>query len=138
MTNQTEQGAAGWKSLPPVPTDPMIDAFENAMEGAGTYIRNFGAAYRAMLAAAPNPTPEGYTSDCRDAPALDPVDLHYDSWPRPTGGMQVGMPVGVLMRYKPTGITVIVDNHRSQHRNRDEALRQLAFLVNFCTFKDEP
>lgn len=40
-------------SLPATPTEAMVDAFENAMEAANTYIKNFPAAYKAMLAAAP-------------------------------------------------------------------------------------
>lgn len=64
---------------------------------------------------------------------LDPADLLIDSFPRtPAGGMHVGMPVGVYLKHKPSGMAVIVDNHRSQHRNRDEAYRQLAFLLHFA------
>lgn len=41
----------GWQLMPEVHTDAMVDAFENAMEGANSYVRNFTAAYKAMRAA---------------------------------------------------------------------------------------
>ena len=57
LAHQAPAVPKGWAQVPVIATDPMIDAFENAMEGAGTYVRGFGDAYRAMLAAAPKPTP---------------------------------------------------------------------------------
>lgn len=45
----------GWRMVPEEPTPEMVDSFENSMECATTYVRNFKAAYCAMLAAAPQP-----------------------------------------------------------------------------------
>jgi hypothetical protein len=63
-----------WKLLPVEPTDRMVDAFENAMEGANTHIRNFPAAYAAMLAAAPK-APSGQQAE----PTDEQIDALFDS-----------------------------------------------------------
>lgn len=54
-------------------------------------------------------------------------DLQIEPWPQRGGGQQVGPgPQGVKVIHEPTGITVIVDVGRSQHRNRMIALDALA------------
>lgn len=45
----------GWQTVPVDLPDVMVDAFENAMEAATTHVRNFRAAWRALLAATPRP-----------------------------------------------------------------------------------
>lgn len=62
--------------------------------------------------------------------ALNAADLRIESWPpTPTRGMLVGMPKGVQITHKPTGISTVCDSERSQHLNRDKALEQLAPVV---------
>lgn len=64
-----------------------------------------------------------------DTATLNPADLSISIYPEPRGGMQVGMPRGVAITHKPTGISVVCDSERSQHRNRDLALAALAEKV---------
>ncbi len=48
-------------------------------------------------------------------------------WPEPaTSGQHVGMPKGVKVTHKPTGIIVICGTERSQHANRQKALDFIA------------
>ena len=53
-----------------------------------------------------------------------PIDeLKFDSWPpRAMGGQHVGYPSGLRVEHIPTGLVVIVDVGRSQHRNRQIAI----------------
>jgi hypothetical protein len=141
MTKQTEQGAAE-------PTDVELLLFAGGHEDpndapASSWQFDNDELVRLLrgvierFGQAKIPSTEGCALENRDLPNFDPADLTIDSFPRrPPGGMQVGMSVGVVVRHKPSGFSVIVDNHRSQHRNRDEALRQLAFLVH--VFGDMP
>ncbi len=53
-------------------------------------------------------------------------DLKFDSWPpRTTGGQHVGVSCGIRVEHIPTGLMVIVDVGRSQHRNRQIAIDML-------------
>lgn len=53
-------------------------------------------------------------------------DLKFDSWPpRLTGGQHVGTATGIRVEHLPTGLMVIVDVGRSQHRNRQIAMDML-------------
>lgn len=135
MTNQTEQGA----TLPKQRVDDAFDVARHALSHGyndAKSVKIIMDVLRERIDAAVS-TPEGCALGSRELPNFDPTDLAIESFPRrPPGGMQVGMSVGVLVRHKPSGFSVIVDNHRSQHRNRDEALRQLAFLVH--VFGDMP
>jgi len=141
MTKQTEQGAAdreafeAWASKARLSVDRS--KHETLPYESGLTNWCWEAFQTGRQSASAISTPEGCALGNRDLPNFDPADLTIDSFPRrPPGGMQVGMSVGVLVRHKPSGFSVIVDNHRSQHRNRDEALRQLAFLVH--VFGDMP
>lgn len=62
---------------------------------------------------------------------LDPKDLKI-GFPRPSGagGQQVGViPTGVIITHLPTGLTARSSSQRSQHRNRDVAMRLLIAKV---------
>lgn len=54
-------------------------------------------------------------------------DIEVTGYPEPkTGGMQTGtIPKGIKVTHKATGIVVICDKHRQQHKNREEAFREL-------------
>jgi len=61
---------------------------------------------------------------------MHPNDWKFEIWPEPPkGGMRVGMPKGVKVTHLPTGQTQTCDSERSQHANRDKALRALALRV---------
>lgn len=81
--------------------------------------------YRSELLAA-QPSPE--RSGCKPV-APDAADLATHSWPIHEGGMRLGVPNGVLLVHKPTGIGVAVTRHRSQHQNRDEARTRLFAML---------
>ena len=48
-------------------------------------------------------------------------DLEYEVYPKSVGGQQVGIPHGLKVTHKPSGLIVISDYCRSQHRNRELA-----------------
>lgn len=53
-------------------------------------------------------------------------DLEYETYPKSVGGQQVGVPNGLKITHKPSGLIVISDCQRSQHRNRELAKEMLA------------
>ncbi len=58
---------------------------------------------------------------------MNPEELRIESWPlATTSGLHVGMSVGVRITHKPTGIAVVCDSERSQHKNRDRAILMLS------------
>lgn len=58
--------------------------------------------------------------------AVDGRDLEITMWPDPTPSFKVGFPKGIKIKHKPTGLTVICDHLRSQHMNRDAAIRAIS------------
>lgn len=48
-----------------------------------------------------------------------------EAWPQTEGGMTVGMPSGVKVTDMKTGQSVAVNAYRSQHLNRDAAIKTL-------------
>lgn len=54
-------------------------------------------------------------------------DIVVTGYPEPkTGGMQTGaIPKGIKVTHKASGIIVICDKHRHQHKNREEAFLEL-------------
>lgn len=56
-----------------------------------------------------------------------PIDeLKFESWPpRAMGGQHVGVESGIRVEHIPTGLMVIVNVGRSQHRNRQIAMDML-------------
>lgn len=57
---------------------------------------------------------------------LKPEDLEVSMYPdTPRTGMQAGTVNGIKLTHKPTGIVIIADTERSQHKNRNKALEQL-------------
>lgn len=54
-------------------------------------------------------------------------DIEIAGYPEPkTGGMLTGsIPSGIKVLHKATGIVVICNKHRHQHKNREEALREM-------------
>jgi len=61
---------------------------------------------------------------------IDHNDLKVECYPNIVKGMKAGIPVGVKITHVPTGLYTICEEHRSQHKNRDEALRQLEALLD--------
>jgi len=61
---------------------------------------------------------------------LKPEDIVVDTYrPSKRSGLRVGVDYGVKVTHKPTGIFVVEDSERSQHRNREFALQKLDKLV---------
>lgn len=56
---------------------------------------------------------------------LVPSELEVSHWPDVREGMHVGLVPGVKVTHTPTGTTVICSAERSQHKNRERALRGL-------------
>lgn len=54
-------------------------------------------------------------------------DIEVTGYPEPKiGGMQTGaIPKGIKVTHKASGIVVICDKHRHQHKNREEAFLEL-------------
>lgn len=62
-----------------------------------------------------------------------PKDWMVEMWPEPPRtGMHVGMPKGVKVTHIPTGLVETCDSERSQHANRDKAIKALAHRMNRC------
>lgn len=61
-----------------------------------------------------------------------PDGVKVSVWhPRPPGGQQVGVDSGIKLEHEGYGLTVIVDNGRSQFKNRQIGLdMMLAGLTN--------
>jgi peptide chain release factor 2 len=58
----------------------------------------------------------------------------YD--PRPPGGQQVGLtPTGVKVEHLPTGTIAIVQTNRSQHKNREIAIRMIEAALTDPDFR---
>jgi hypothetical protein len=57
-------------------------------------------------------------------------DLSFEAFPSDPGGMRAYKPKGVKITHKPTGITVTCNHERSQHKNRDAALRALKSAIS--------
>lgn len=53
---------------------------------------------------------------------------HYP--PTPTTGMRVGMPKGVKVTHRPTGLFAVSEDERSQHRNREVAWNKLQEMLS--------
>lgn len=66
---------------------------------------------------------------------IDATLLQIDMWPKPAqSSFKIGMPKGVHVTYGK--IQIIVDSERSQHMNRDKALRGLRAILGL-PFADE-
>lgn len=62
---------------------------------------------------------------------IDTTLLQIDAWPKPAqSGFKIGMPRGVHVTYGK--IQIIVDSERSQHMNRDKALRGLRAMLGLA------
>ena len=66
---------------------------------------------------------------------INPKDLRVEAWP-PQGstGMLIGggrPRVGCKVTHLPSGITYSFCEHRSQHLNRQECLRQIELRLNW-------
>ncbi len=61
---------------------------------------------------------------------MKPNDWKIEIWPEPAKtGMRVGMPKGVKVTHVPTGLVETCDSERSQHANRDKAIKTLALRI---------
>lgn len=75
-----------------------------------------------QAALAEQPAPATWTPEDE----LRPQDIRVEMYPpQPTSGMVVGMSKGVRLIHTPTGTIVECDTERSQHRNREVALKKL-------------
>lgn len=73
------------------------------------------------------------TKQSHEEGSLDLNDLELSAWPPDPGGMRVYDPRGVKLTHKPSGITVICNHERSQHRNREAALAGLEATLKNAT-----
>ena len=65
-----------------------------------------------------------------DLTEIDPKDLIVQHLPpKNAGGWNIGNSTGVRLYHKPSDITIEMDVHRSQHRNKHEALTVLRDLL---------
>jgi peptide chain release factor 2 len=58
---------------------------------------------------------------------------YYD--PRPPGGQRVGIVSGVKVEHLPTGTIAIVQINRSQHRNKEIAVRMIEAALTDPAFR---
>lgn len=62
---------------------------------------------------------------------IDPSEISIEAWPPSSpAGFKVGMPKGVHIRHLTLGASVICDTERSQHLNRDKAMRAMRMLLH--------
>lgn len=62
---------------------------------------------------------------------VEAADIEVTVWPETKqGSMYVGISKGVKVVHVPTGTTVICNHERSQHRNRDAAIRALSAALS--------
>jgi hypothetical protein len=63
---------------------------------------------------------------------LKESDVAIEAWPpAPDGGMQIGViPNGVKITHIETGLSVTCADHRSQHKNKDTAIKRLSQLLS--------
>ncbi len=55
-----------------------------------------------------------------------PADqLEFSPWPERQGGQHAGVRSGVKVEHLPTGLIAIVQSERSQHRNKNIAVRMI-------------
>lgn len=67
---------------------------------------------------------------------IAPDELAFSTYnPRPPGGQQVGTPSGVKAEHLPTGTIAIVQTHRSQHKNREIAVRMIEAALTDPDFR---
>ena len=57
-------------------------------------------------------------------------DLRIETYPRSTGGMNVGIPEGITITHMPTGISASCDFYRHQYENKKAALERLQFILS--------
>ncbi len=61
---------------------------------------------------------------------VENTDLDVSIYPqRSTGGQQCGTPRGIMVVHIPTGIGVVINDERSQIKNRAKAIRMLRVLL---------
>jgi hypothetical protein len=61
-----------------------------------------------------------------------PCDLHISKWDTKTGFSLTSRTNGIDIIHLPTGIRASCDEHRSEHRNKDEAMKMLKKLMVEC------
>ena len=67
---------------------------------------------------------------------IDPADLKVEAWPygEHKGGQHVGIQTGVKVTHIPTNTVAIVENERSQHRNREIAMDMILAAITHPRF----
>ncbi len=95
----------------------------------------------------PSPKPPGGTGsrDAREASSTESDDLllgdcQVDTFRSggPGGQRQNKVESGIRLTHRPTGIVVVSRRHRSQNRNRREALRRLREELERRSKRDKP
>ena len=64
-----------------------------------------------------------------DTNNLTGEDFLIEMYPHRPSGWDAYMPRGVKITHKTTGITVACDHERSQHKNRDTAMRGMLAML---------
>ena len=61
---------------------------------------------------------------------MSPDDFLIESWPvSSVNGLNIGMPKGIKITHINSGIFAVCDSERSQHRNREIALKNLIEIL---------
>lgn len=67
---------------------------------------------------------------------IDPDDLEISSYKQGyPGGQQVGVNTAVKVEHKPSGTIAIVQANRSQHRNKNVAIRMIESALTDPEFR---
>ena len=86
--------------------------------------------YSEALEALSQSTPSPQPVPVDELPDLNPEDFVVDVVLKQLGGFAPVTTHGVRVTHKPSLISVVVDNERSQHRNRQLALEALRAIIH--------
>lgn len=67
---------------------------------------------------------------------IEPKDIIVQLYPHKMTGWGVGSPKGISIYHKPSDLTITIDKHRSQHKNKNEALIILEDFVTPFSISD--
>lgn len=115
--------------------DGVFDEFDEARAG-----RDVGAedrAYYAKLAHAALSAPSSVSRQGTEERDFDASEIEIDQPPYVLRPGPVVTNSAVRVRHKPTGVTVICDEDKSQLENKSEALRRLRLILAFVPSQQE-